>query len=116
MKTALLVALTVLASQLAYAGGDAAAGAGKAKPCAACHGPDFNTPISPDIPRLAGQHGDYLARALADYKAGARKNAVMGTQAAALSAQDAEDIAAYLQSLGGSLKVIRLHRLAGGAN
>src|SRR3972149_5602818 len=56
MKTALLVALTIFASQFAYAGGDAAAGAQKAKPCAACHGADFNTPISADIPRLAGQY------------------------------------------------------------
>jgi cytochrome c553 len=111
MKSALLIALTVFASQLAYAGGDAAAGASKSKPCAACHGADFNTPISPDIPRLAGQHADYLAQALTDYKAGARKNAVMDGQAAALSPQDIQDLAAYLHSLSGSLKVIRLHRL-----
>jgi len=111
MKSALLVALTVFACQFAYAGGDPAAGASKSKPCAACHGADFNTPVSPDIPRLAGQHADYLARALTDYKAGARKNAVMDGQAAALSPQDVQDLAAYFQSLSGSLKVIRLHRL-----
>jgi len=111
MKTALLIALTIFASQVTYAGGDIAAGAGKAKPCAACHGPDFNTPISPDIPRLAGQHADYLARALADYKSGARKNAVMGGQVTALSPQDIQDLAAYIQSLSGKLKVIPLHRL-----
>ena len=116
MRTALLIALMVLASQLAYAGGNARAGAEKSKPCAACHGADFNTPVSPDTPRLAGQHADYLARALADYKSGARKNAVMGGQAAALSAQDIQDLAAYFQSLSGSLKVIRLHRLAGGTH
>jgi cytochrome c553 len=111
MKNALLIALALCASQFAYAGGDAAAGAAKAKPCAACHGPDFNTPISADIPRLAGQHADYLARALADYKTGARKNAVMDGQAAALSRQDILDLAAYFHSLGGTLKVIPLHRL-----
>jgi cytochrome c553 len=107
MKTALVVALMALASQLAYAG----AGAEKSKPCAACHGADFNTPVTPDTPRLAGQHADYLARALFDYKSGARKNPVMGGQAAALSAQDIQDLAAYFQSLSGSLKIIRLHRL-----
>jgi cytochrome c553 len=116
MKTALLIALTIFASQLAYAGGDIAAGAGKAKSCAACHGPDFNTPVSPDIPRLAGQHGDYLARALTDYKSGARKNAVMDAQVAALSPQDIQDLAAYFESLSGNLKIIRLHRLAGGTH
>ena len=111
MKTALLIALTIFASQLAYAGGDRAAGAEKSKPCAACHGADFNTPVSADIPRLAGQHADYLARALTDYKSGARKNPVMDGQAAALSAQDIQDIAAYVNSLNGNLKVIGLRRL-----
>ena len=111
MKNILLIALTVLASQLAYAGGNAGAGAGKSKPCTACHGADFNSPISADTPRLAGQHADYVARALADYRSGARKNPVMGGQAAALSAQDIQDVAAYFESLSGSLKVIPLHRL-----
>ena len=111
MKTALLIALTIFASQVTYAGGDIAAGAGKAKPCAACHGADFNTPISADIPRLAGQHEDYLARALSDYKSGARKNPVMDGQAAALSPQDIQDLADYFHSLEGKLKVIPLHRL-----
>jgi cytochrome c553 len=116
MKAALLIALLALASQPAYAGGNAGAGAEKSKPCAACHGADFNTPVSPDTPRLAGQYADYLERALADYKSGARKNAVMAGQAAALSAQDIQDLAAYFHSLSGRLKVIRLHRLAGGTH
>ena len=111
MKKTLIVALSIFASQFAYAGGDAVAGAQKAKPCAACHGADFNTPISADIPRLAGQYADYTARALADYKSGARKNAVMDGQAKGLSPQDIQDLAAYFQSLGGKLKVIPLHRL-----
>ncbi|MGP1680023.1 MAG: c-type cytochrome [Burkholderiales bacterium] len=110
MKTILLVALLALASPFAHAGGNAAAGAQKAKPCTACHGADFNTPISADIPRLAGQHEDYLVRALKDYKAGARKNPVMDGQAGALSAKDILDIAAYVGGLSGKLKIIPLHR------
>lgn len=111
MKTALLIALATLASQAAYAGGDIAAGAAKAKPCAACHGADFNTPVSAEVPRLAGQHADYLARTLNDYKSGARKNALMAGQVSALSAQDMQDLAAYFRSLSGQLKIIPLHRL-----
>jgi cytochrome c553 len=111
MKTALFIAVLALASAHAYAGGDAAAGAHKAGPCAACHGADFNTPITPDIPLLAGQYQDYLARALADYKSGARKNPVMSGQAGALSAQDMQDLAAYFAGLPGKLKVVPLHRL-----
>ena len=112
MKATLLIALLALASSLAYAGGDAGAGAQKSKACAACHGADFDTPISPDIPRLAGQHDDYLARALTDYKSGARKNPIMDGQAGALSAQDILDISAYVGGLKGKLKVIPLQRLA----
>lgn len=111
MKATLLIALLALASQFAHAGSDANAGAQKSAPCAACHGADFNTPISADIPRLAGQHQDYLARALTDYKSGARKNPIMGGQAGALSAPDIEDLAAYISSRNGKLKVIPLHRL-----
>ena len=111
MKPLLFIALLAFASPYAHAGGDAAAGAEKAKPCAACHGADFNTPISADIPRLAGQYEDFLARALADYKSGARKNPVMDGQAKALSARDIQDMSAYFASLPGKLKVIPLHRL-----
>ena len=71
--------------------------AGKAKAaevCAACHGADGNSP-SPDFPKLAGQHRDYLAKALRDYKSGARKNAIMPGFAAALTADDIDNLAAY---------------------
>jgi len=112
MKATLLVALLALASLPAYAGGDAGAGAQKSKACAACHGANFDTPISSDIPRLAGQHEDYLARALSDYKSGARKNPIMDGQAGALSAQDILDIAAYVSGLKGKLKIMPLQRFA----
>jgi len=110
MKTKLLVALLALASSFAYAGGDARAGAEKSAVCAACHGADFNTPVSADIPLLAGQYPDYLARALTDYKSEARKNPIMNGQAAALSAQDIEEISAYISGLPGKLKSIPLRR------
>jgi cytochrome c553 len=71
-----------------------AAGKEKSKVCAACHGPDGNS-AAPDFPRLAGQHYDYLVKALSDYKAGDRKNAIMAPQAANLTKRDIEDLAAY---------------------
>lgn len=70
------------------------AGKEKAKVCAACHGPDGNS-AAPDFPRLAGQNQDYLVKALSDYKAGERKNAIMAPQAANLSKRDIDDLAAY---------------------
>lgn len=76
------------------------AGKEKAKTCAACHGPDGNS-AAPDFPRLAGQHYDYLVKALSDYKAGERKNAIMAPQAANLSKRDIEDLAAYFSQQQG---------------
>jgi cytochrome c553 len=44
--------------------------------CASCHNPDFSG--REQMPRLAGQHQDYLLKSLKEYKAGVR----VGTQAA----------------------------------
>ncbi|MBS1219782.1 MAG: cytochrome c class [Proteobacteria bacterium] len=76
------------------------AGKEKSKTCAACHGPDGNSAAA-DFPRLAGQHYDYLVKALADYKAGERKNAIMAPQAASLSQRDIEDLAAFYSRQAG---------------
>ena len=48
-----------------------------------------------DYPKLAGQHPDYLAKALRDYKSGARKNPIMGGMAAPLTPKDIDNLAAY---------------------
>ena len=71
--------------------------------CFACHGAGGKKPIAPMYPSLAGQYPDYLSHALADYKSGARNNAIMKGFAAALSKQDMEDIAAYFGSQASSL-------------
>jgi len=103
----MLVALAAIASGAAAAG-NADRGAEKAKQaCAACHGAGGNMPLQPDYPRLAGQHADYLYKSLRDYKSGARKNAIMGSQAANLSRQEMQDLAAYYSRLKGLLGVIR---------
>lgn len=74
--------------------GDPQAGEQKAAPCAACHGPAGNS-VNPLWPSLAGQHATYLERQLQLYKSGARENAIMMGQAAALSERDMQDLAAY---------------------
>ena len=70
------------------------AGREKSRSCAACHGADGNSP-SPEFPRIAGQHYDYLARTLQEYRSGLRKNPVMAPQAANLSDRDIRDLAAF---------------------
>lgn len=85
----------LLAGQATAAGiGDPAAGQRKAQACAACHGPDGNS-INPEWPKLAGQHARYLVKQMEAFKSGARRDPLMSPQAAALSPQDIEDIAAF---------------------
>ena len=77
--------------------GDAAAGAGKAAACAACHSVDGNA-ADPQYPKLAGQNERFIARQLALYKSGERENAIMLGFASVLSPQDMRDIGAYFAS------------------
>jgi len=92
----------VCASPLAAAGGDSKNGQTKAEVCAACHGADGNS-TSPEFPKLAGQHADYIVRALTDYQTGKRTNAIMQGFVANLSKQDMWDLAAYFTSQPGDL-------------
>lgn len=87
--------------------GDAVAGKAKSGSCAACHGADGNGNI-PIYPRLAGQHEDYLRKALADYQSGTRKNPIMKGMVATLSARDVADLAAYFASQSNGLTVVKL--------
>ncbi|HUF80064.1 MAG TPA: cytochrome c [Burkholderiales bacterium] len=93
-KTILAACSLLLAASLPAAAADPEAGQKKSQPCAACHGPDGNSP-APDFPKIAGQHYDYLVKTLNDYKSGLRKNAIMTPQAANLTSRDIEDLAAY---------------------
>lgn len=65
--------------------------------CLACHGTN-GVGITPDYPTISGQHRDYIARALTDYKKGGRKNPIMAPMAANLTAADIEELAAYYSS------------------
>ena len=74
--------------------GDVAAGKDKALVCAACHGADGNS-LVPMYPSLAGQSANYIAKQLADFKSGNRKDPVMAGMVAALSKEDMNDLAAF---------------------
>ena len=88
----------------AHAAGNAASGKEKAaQVCAACHGPEGNKPSDPTQPILAGQHYDYLVRALTDYKVGRRNNPIMKGFASQLSKKDIEDLAAWFSRQKSSL-------------
>lgn len=95
------IALALFALAFGAQAQDVEAGKKKvAEVCAACHGPEGNS-ASGDFPRVAGQHKDYIAKALRDYKSGARKDPVMAGFANALSPQDITNVAAYFSSQTG---------------
>jgi cytochrome c553 len=109
MKRALTIAaLAAMATAPTAWAGDAAAGKAKAaQVCAACHGPEGNKPSAPDQPILAGQHEDYLVKALTDYKSGKRSNPIMKGFASTLSNKDIEDVAAWFSSQSSDLHATR---------
>ena len=79
--------------------------------CNSCHGPNFNKPIDPSYPKLAGQYGDYLYVALRAY--GTEGNAQVGRGNAIMSAQvkqfkpaELKLIAEYLSSVPGDVKTV----------
>ncbi len=97
LALSLLAVGALLASTAALA---ANIGAGQEKAeeiCQTCHGMDGNSQNA-DYPRLGGQHPDYLAKALRDYKSGSRKNPIMAGFAGTLSKEDIENVAAYYAS------------------
>jgi cytochrome c553 len=68
------------------------------KVCSACHAADGNS-ASPANPVLAGQHADYIAKQLVDFKANKdRKNPVMLGMASALTPEDMRNLGAYFES------------------
>ncbi|ABM93394.1 cytochrome c4 [Methylibium sp. Pch-M] len=65
--------------------------------CAACHTADGSRG-SPANPILAGQHPEYLAKQLAEFKSGKRNNAIMKGFASTLSEDDMRNVAAFYAS------------------
>ena len=90
----------LVASTLAggvQAAGDAAAGAVKAQTCMGCHGSPGYSNVYPTyhVPKLGGQHPEYIVAALKGYASQDRAHTTMHANAASLSDQDMADIAAY---------------------
>lgn len=69
--------------------------------CVACHGPAGITPTGGIFPNLAGLSSEYLAKQLADFRAGTRIQPLMNSVARALSEQEIGQVAAYYGTLAG---------------
>src|SRR3981081_798636 len=100
--TIVALALGSLASTTAPAQGqplqgDAKHGKAISYTCLGCHGVEGYKNAYPlySVPKLEGQHPEYLAAALQGYKTGDRSHFTMHSQASTLSDQDIADIASY---------------------
>jgi cytochrome c553 len=104
-KRSMFSVFNVLASTLlmlglvaqANAAGDAARGKLLSYTCLGCHGITNYKNVYPtySVPKLLGQHPEYIAAALKAYKSKERAHATMHVQALSLNDQDMEDIAVY---------------------
>lgn len=100
MKKAILVlvgASCISGAAIAYAAGNAKAGASLSITCVGCHGAGGNS-TNPMWPKLASQHEDYIAKQLADFKAGRRKDPMMSGMVATLTPKQMSDLGAYFAS------------------
>jgi len=85
-------------AQSAAPAGNAADGAKKTQMCTGCHGIVGWRTAYPEVykvPKIGGQHGAYIVKALSQYKSGERNHPSMRAIAASLSDQDMADLAAY---------------------
>ena len=64
--------------------------------CFLCHGMEGEA-ASQVFPRLAGQHGEYLARQLGDFKSGKRKSETMKPQSEELTPAEMKALGVYFE-------------------
>ena len=65
--------------------------------CHLCHGKD-GASASPVYPRLAGQHAEYIAKQLSDFKSGKRKSDTMKSQVEDLMPAEMQSLGAFFES------------------
>lgn len=106
MKTVAILLSSLLLAATASANEPAAApakpdlakgGTLSSQVCAACHTADGSRGAAAN-PIIAGQHAEYLAKQLAEFKSGKRKSAVMNAMAAPLSEDDIRNVSAFYAS------------------
>ena len=73
----------------------------KAEKCVGCHAIEGynNTYPTYKVPKLGGQHSEYIIAALKAYQKGDRKHETMHANASGLSDEDIQDIAKYFESI-----------------
>lgn len=79
--------------------------------CAACHGEGLNKPTAPTMPKLAGQHADYLYVSLKAYQTTGnptigRDNQIMSPQAKLFTLAELKLLSNYISTLPSDLKTV----------
>jgi cytochrome c553 len=72
----------------------------KAATCVACHGKNGHGTMD-EYPNLAGQHADYIAQALNDYRRGKRRNPIMQPFAQQLTQDEIHALAKFFSAQKG---------------
>lgn len=80
--------------------------------CSLCHGPDGES-ASPIYPRLAGQHSEYIAKQLGDFKTGKRKSDTMKPQAEELTPEEMQALGLFFEGKKTSARTGRDAELLG---
>ena len=99
-----VVAAGFMLTAPASAAGDPVRGKTLGYTCLGCHGIETYKNVYPtySVPKLRGQHAEYIVAALKEYRDSQRGHATMHAHASTLSDQDMEDVAAYMA--GGEVK------------
>ena len=74
--------------------------------CFICHGLAGES-ASPVYPRLAGQHSEYIAKQLAEFKSGKRKSDTMKPQAEELTPAEMKALGAFFESKKGVARPVK---------
>lgn len=98
MNLLLASSMLLVFSGVAQAAGDAVPVKEKTSMCEGCHGIEGYRTAFPNayhVPKIGGQHAEYIIKALEGYKNGTRNHPTMTALAKSLSQKDIEDFAAY---------------------
>ena len=98
---AILKSITILIISISISYADEYTGKEKSETCLGCHAIEGynNTYPTYKVPKLGGQHADYIISALKAYQKGERDHDTMHANASGLTDQDIVDIANYFESI-----------------
>ena len=106
MTRRLVIAVAVVLTGILFAAdaaaeGDPERGRYAVQTCLGCHAVSGYSNVYPSykVPKLGGQHADYIVSSLKAYRSGKREHPTMQAQARALTDQEIQDIAAYVESV-----------------